>query len=137
VRVAPDAARAYTDASKLGVCLNAVVSNAVKFTTDGLIAINADRIFGDGREWLTISVSDTGIGMSPEDLPRVFQPFTQIDATSTRAKGGMGLGLSISQRMAHAIGGEVTVTSELGAGSTFMIRVPLRLERPATERAAA
>jgi signal transduction histidine kinase len=137
VRVSSEAARAYTDTSKLGVCLNAIVSNAVKFTEGGLIAINADCIFGDGREWLTISVSDTGIGIAAEDLPRVFQPFTQIDSTSTRARGGMGLGLSIAQRMAHALGGEVSVTSEVGVGSTFTIRAPLRIERISAARVAA
>ena len=129
VRVSSDAARAYTDTSKLGVTVNAIVSNAVKFTNNGLIAINADCIFGEGREWLMISVSDTGIGIAADDIARVFQPFTQIDSTSTRAKGGMGLGLSIAQRMAHALGGEVSATSELGQGSTFTIRVPLRIER--------
>jgi signal transduction histidine kinase len=114
-----------------------VISNAVKFTDDGLIAINADCLFGDGREWLAISVSDTGIGIASDDLARVFQPFTQIDSTSTRAKGGMGLGLSIAQRMAHSLGGEVSVTSEVGGGSTFVIRVPMRIERTITVRAAA
>ncbi|MBS0385173.1 MAG: hypothetical protein JSS00_07465 [Proteobacteria bacterium] len=137
VRVSAEAARAHTDSSKLGVCLNALVSNAVKFTEDGLIAINADCVFGDGRQWLTIAVSDTGIGIAGEALSRVFQPFTQIDSTSTRAKGGMGLGLSIAQRMAHAIGGEVSVTSEVGAGSTFTIRVPLRIERAVIAARAA
>lgn len=137
VRVSSEAARAYTDTSKLGVCVGAVISNAVKFTDDGLIAINADCLFGDAREWLAISVSDTGIGIANDDLARVFQPFTQIDSTSTRAKGGMGLGLSIAQRMAHSLGGEVSVTSEVGAGSTFVIRVPMRIERTIAVRAAA
>jgi signal transduction histidine kinase len=137
VRVSSEAARAYTDTSKLGVCVGAVISNAVKFTDDGLIAINADCLFGDGREWLAISVSDTGIGIANDDLARVFQPFTQIDSTSTRAKGGMGLGLSIAQRMAHSLGGEVSVTSEVAGGSTFVIRVPMRIERVIAVRAAA
>lgn len=137
VRVSSEAARAFTDTNKLGVCVGAVISNAVKFTDEGLIAINADCIFGDGRDWLAISVSDTGIGIAADELSRVFQPFTQIDSTSTRAKGGMGLGLSIAQRMAHTLGGEVTVISEVGKGSTFTIRVPLRIERAVPVRAAA
>jgi signal transduction histidine kinase len=138
MRVSAAAERAFTDAPKLAVCLAALLSNAVKFTANGLIAVTAECEEREGRDWLVISVSDTGVGIAAEDLHRVFMPFTQIDSTATRAKGGMGLGLSIAQRMAHALGGEVTATSELGAGSTFTLRTPLRLARPAgSARAAA
>jgi signal transduction histidine kinase len=140
LRVAPEAERAYTDGGKLGVCVAALLSNAVKFTSNGLIAVTAEREERDGRDTLVISVSDTGIGIANEDLPRVFMPFTQIDSTATRAKGGMGLGLSIAQRLAHVLGGQVTVVSSLGAGSTFTVRAPLRLAGAAPavpERAAA
>jgi signal transduction histidine kinase len=129
VRVAADAERAFNDANKLSVCLSALVSNAVKFTENGLIAVTAEREYEDGREWLALAISDTGIGIANEDLHRVFMPFSQIDSSATRAKGGMGLGLSIALRMAHTLGGDVKATSEPGAGSTFTLRVPLRLER--------
>jgi signal transduction histidine kinase len=86
---------------------------------------------------LIISVSDTGVGIAPEDMPKLFKAFTQLNSTATREKGGMGLGLSIAQRMAHTLGGEVSVTSEREAGSTFVVRVPLKLAAENAARAAA
>lgn len=136
LRVAKEAERAYTDGSKLAVCLAALLSNAVKFTSNGLIAVTAD-CENDEREMLVISVSDTGVGIAADDMPKLFKAFTQLDATATREKGGMGLGLSIAQRMAHAVGGSVTVSSERGVGSTFVVRMPLKTLAPAVVRAAA
>ena len=136
LRVAADAERAFTDGAKLAVCLAALLSNAVKFTSNGLIAISAERENVD-REMLIVSVSDTGVGIAAEDLPRLFKAFTQLDSTATRSKGGMGLGLSIAQRMAKTLGGDVSVTSEAGVGSTFVVRVPLKLAPNAAVRAAA
>lgn len=137
MRVTADTERAFTDGNKLAVCLGALVSNAVKFTSNGLIAVTASREDLDGRDVLAIAVSDTGVGIAAHDLPRVFMPFTQIDGSATRAKGGMGLGLSIAQRLAHALGGDVKVVSEVGSGSTFTLRVPMKLETPLAARAAA
>jgi signal transduction histidine kinase len=137
VRVSPEAERAYTDGNKLAVCVSAVLSNAVKFTSNGLIAVTAECTDVDGREMLSISVSDTGVGIAPQDLQRAFMPFVQLDSTATREKGGMGLGLAIAQRMAKAIGGDVSAISERGAGSTFTIRTLLRLPRHEAQRAAA
>lgn len=137
VRVAADAELAHTDGGKLAVVLSALLSNAVKFTENGLIAIGAEREVGADREWLVLSVSDTGLGISADDLPRVFMPFTQLDATATRAKGGMGLGLSIALRLAHTLGGDLKATSQLGAGSTFTLRIPLRLAAAPARPAAA
>ncbi len=136
MRVSADAERAYTDGGKLAVCLSALLSNAVKFTSNGLIAVNADCEKLD-EEWLLLSVSDTGAGIAASDMPKLFKPFTQLDGSATREKGGMGLGLSIAQRMAHTLGGAVTVTSEPRAGSTFTIRLPLKLARVQASRAAA
>lgn len=136
MRVAPEAERAYTDGGKLSVCLAALLSNAVKFTSNGLIAVSADHEHIE-HEVLVISVSDTGAGIGADDLPKLFKAFTQLDSTATREKGGMGLGLSIAQRMAGTLGGEVRVTSEVGAGSTFTVRVPLRLTPAIAQRAAA
>jgi signal transduction histidine kinase len=139
LRVAPGAERATTDGDKLGLCVGALISNAVKFTENGLVAIPAEAEDAIGGPALVVTVSDTGVGIAAEDLPRIFKPFTQLDATATRSKGGMGLGLSIAQRMAHALGGDLSVTSELGKGSTFVLRVPLRMSTPMANgvRAAA
>lgn len=136
MRVAPEVERAYTDGGKLAVCLAALMSNAVKFTSQGLIAVTAEYEFLE-RDMLVISVSDTGIGIAAEDLPKLFKAFTQLNATATREKGGMGLGLSIVQRMATTLGGDVRVNSERGVGSTFIVRVPLKLASTEAARAAA
>jgi signal transduction histidine kinase len=129
MRVSAEAERAHTDGNKLAVSLSALMSNAVKFTSNGLIAVTAEIEHGSDGNVLVVAVSDTGIGIAKEDLPRLFKPFTQLEGGSTRSKGGMGLGLSIAQRMAHALGGEVSVTSEFGGGSTFTLRTPLRVRR--------
>lgn len=127
LRIASGAEHAVTDGDKLGLCVGSLVSNAIKFTENGLVAITAERDETEATPRLFITVSDTGVGIAAADLQRIFKPFTQIDATATRSKGGMGLGLSIAQRMAHALGGDISVSSELGKGSTFTLRVPMRL----------
>ncbi|MGH6951760.1 MAG: sensor histidine kinase [Vitreimonas sp.] len=137
VHVAAGAERAFTDGGKLAACLSALVSNAVKFTSNGTIALTAGREEREGRDWLLIGVSDTGVGIAAADLPRVFTPFTQIESAATRANAGMGLGLSIAQRLARALGGEVSATSEVGVGSTFTLRAPMRLMQQQSARAAA
>ena len=116
------------------------MSNAVKFTQNGLIAVTAERERDRRRRNAGRRVSDTGIGIAPADMPRIFTPFTQIEGGATRTKGGMGLGLSIALRMANTLGGDIVATSEFGAGSTFTLRVPMRLNTSATRppaRAAA
>lgn len=138
IRVGADAEFAHNDAQKLGVCVSALLSNAAKFTQNGLIAVTAERDLSGGQEWLTIAVSDTGVGIAADDLPRIFSPFSQLEASRTRAKGGLGLGLSVAKRMANTMGGDVTATSQVGAGSTFTVRVPLRIAgRPGAQAAAA
>jgi signal transduction histidine kinase len=97
------------------------LSNAAKFTAQGRILLAA-RLEDD--EGLAISVSDTGIGISAEDLPRVFAEFHQADNSTTRQYGGTGLGLTISRDLAHLLGGELTAESEPGQGSTFTLRIP-------------
>jgi signal transduction histidine kinase len=136
MRVSAEAEQVYTDGNKLAVSLSALLANAVKFTSNGLIAVTAEIEQGASGEVLAVSVSDTGIGIGKDDLSRVFQPFTQLDVGATRSKGGMGLGLTIAHRMAQALGGDIQVTSELGSGSTFTVRIPPRA-RPATTALAA
>jgi len=82
----------------------------------------ADAAAGDG--WVCFRVSDTGVGIVPELVPKLFQPFVQADATSTRKYGGTGLGLAVSQRFCQMMGGQITVTSTPGQGATFTVRLP-------------
>jgi signal transduction histidine kinase len=102
------------------------LSNAVKFTNNGLVAVSAERESVEGREWLRIAVSDTGVGMTLDEVKKAFEPFTQLDGSRTRVQGGMGLGLSITSRTAGVLGGEIAAVSEPGTGSTFTLRVPMR-----------
>lgn len=110
----------------LRVCqvIHNLLSNAVKFTDTGKVAYSVTgKRLGDRRVAFEFSVTDSGTGIAPKDLERLFQPFTQVDASSTRRFGGTGLGLTISRRMANIMGGDITVRSELGKGSTFTFAV--------------
>jgi signal transduction histidine kinase/DNA-binding response OmpR family regulator len=101
-----------------------LLSNANKFTEDGTVTVRAERHQEAGRDWITIAVSDTGIGMTPEQMGKLFQDFSQADSSTTRKYGGTGLGLAISRRFCQLMDGDITVESELGRGSTFTIRLP-------------
>ncbi|MBT9446321.1 MAG: hypothetical protein IV086_11530 [Hyphomonadaceae bacterium] len=131
---------AETDAFRLGQCLLNLLSNAAKFTRDGRISVSARRVTDVDADWLEFRVADTGIGISAETQARLFQPFVQADASTTRAHGGTGLGLAITRRLAQLLGGDVTLESELGKGSLFTLRVPAMLvkcEQDAEIREAA
>ncbi len=123
VAVAGDCGEMDTDMTKTRQILLNLVSNACKFTQDGEVTVNA--LMKDGE--VEFTVSDTGIGMTPEQLSRLFQPFTQADSSTTRKYGGSGLGLAISRRLAEMLGGSLTVTSEAGKGSTFRVVLPATL----------
>ena len=112
------------DQTRIRQALLNLASNATKFTEDGTVTIRARRTTGDGRPWVTMAVSDTGIGMTREQMARLFQEFVQADASTTRKYGGTGLGLAISRRFCQMMGGDITVESEPGRGSTFTIRLP-------------
>ncbi len=124
----------------LRVCqvIHNLLSNAVKFTDGGEVAytVRAERIDEDQVRF-AFSVRDSGAGISPEDLERLFQPFTQVDASSTRRFGGTGLGLTISRRMANIMGGDITVESTVGEGSTFTFTVEAEVVEWTREEAAA
>ena len=114
----------HADQTRVRQALLNLVSNANKFTERGKVTIGVRRTAGHGGEWITITVADTGIGMTPEQMSRLFQEFMQADASTTRKYGGTGLGLAISRRFCQMMGGDITVESEVGRGSTFTIRLP-------------
>ena len=110
-----------------------MLSNAAKFTHAGKISLSANR----SGENVQISVTDTGIGISPEALPRIFKEFQQADTSTTRQYGGTGLGLSISRNLAHLLGGDITVESELGKGSIFTLTIPLQYKNRSLDEGMA
>jgi CheY-like chemotaxis protein len=114
----------HADQMRLRQALLNLLSNANKFTDHGTITIDARQKQEDGRDWITISVTDTGIGMTAEQMGKLFQEFSQADASTTRKFGGTGLGLAISKRFCQMMGGDITVESAPGRGSTFTIRLP-------------
>ncbi len=124
----------------LRVCqvIHNLLSNAVKFTDAGEVTytVRSERL-SDDRVRFDFAVRDSGAGISPEDLERLFQPFTQVDASSTRRFGGTGLGLTISRRMANIMGGDITVESTVGEGSTFTFTVETDVVEWKLEEAAA
>ncbi|MBL8549922.1 MAG: hypothetical protein JNJ73_08035 [Hyphomonadaceae bacterium] len=120
-----DLGEARTDEEKLRQCLGHLLGNAAKFTRDGAIGLRVRR----SGERLVFDVRDTGIGIPPDKLDDVFQPFVQADAAETRAYEGAGLGLTIALRLARLLEGDVTVTSTPGKGSTFRLEIPAVLLR--------
>ena len=116
------------DMTRLRQVLLNILSNACKFTKSGKINIQVSRSYSSQGEVLIFLISDTGIGISPENLQNLFQPFTQADSSTTRQYGGTGLGLAISHRLCQMMGGDIVVTSELGTGSTFRICLPANCE---------
>ena len=126
------------DAHRLVQMLSNLVSNALKFTTQGRIRVEArETARSGGRVMLEFSVSDSGIGIAPAKLGLLFQSFSQLDSSSSRQFGGTGLGLSIVRTLAHLMGGEAGVESELGRGSRFWFRVAAQPLGPSAEAPAA
>lgn len=114
------------DKTKIKQVLVNLVSNAIKFTQEGGVTIKVETTSKPGHA--CFHVQDTGIGIDAKDLPRLFQDFQQLDASSTRKYGGTGLGLSISKKIAALHGGDIDVTSELGVGTTFTVTLPLEAD---------
>ncbi len=113
-----------TDMTKIRQCLFNLVSNALKFTEAGKVCVEIDSKHISSRQWLLIKVKDSGIGMSEEQQKKLFQPFVQADASTTRQYGGTGLGLVISKRFIELMGGTMSLSSQLGNGSCFTIWLP-------------
>jgi signal transduction histidine kinase/DNA-binding response OmpR family regulator len=133
IQCIPDIGLMRADLSKVRQGLFNLVSNAAKFTHGGQIRIDTERQTMDGTEWIVFRVSDTGIGLSPEQSVRLFQSFTQADASTTRKFGGTGLGLALTRRFCQMMNGDVTVHSVLGKGSVFTIKLPAIVSEPVTE----
>ena len=121
----------HSDVVKLRQCLFNLISNAAKFTEGGRITLRVTR----EDDWLVFAVADTGIGMSEEQLGRLFQRFSQADDSTTRNFGGTGLGLALTRAFCSLLGGEVLVASKLGEGTTFTIRLPAIMPEQAPEEA--
>jgi adenylate cyclase len=124
VNCKPGVGAMQADQTRVRQALLNLLSNANKFTEGGTVTVRAERHRESGRDWIIMAVSDTGIGMTPEQMGKLFQDFSQGDSSTTRKYGGTGLGLAISRRFCQMLGGDITVESEPGRGSTFTIRLP-------------
>jgi GAF domain-containing protein/DNA-binding response OmpR family regulator/anti-sigma regulatory factor (Ser/Thr protein kinase) len=136
VRCDPGADEMRADLTKVRQALFNLLSNACKFTERGTVTLAAAREAGDGGDRMVFTVSDTGIGMTEEQMGRLFQEFTQAEAATSRRYGGTGLGLALSRRLCRLMGGDVTVESAPGRGSTFTMRLPAEVAAPAAETAS-
>jgi signal transduction histidine kinase/DNA-binding response OmpR family regulator len=125
-----------TDRTKLKQSLLNILSNGSKFTENGRLTLVAER-FDDEHPIVRFAISDTGIGMTEEQLGRLFQAFTQAESSTTKKYGGTGLGLAISRRFCQLLGGDITVTSRPGEGSTFTIVLPAHSDAPVQVMPAA
>ncbi|HHJ15235.1 MAG TPA: response regulator [Gammaproteobacteria bacterium] len=127
---------AHQDVTKLRQSLLNLLSNAAKFTHRGTVTLSVQRSTEQGKDWLTFAVRDTGIGIPADKIDHVFKEFSQADNSTTRNYGGTGLGLPISRRFCQMMGGDLTLQSRPGEGSTFTIRVPATLPGAQTEAAS-
>jgi CheY-like chemotaxis protein/anti-sigma regulatory factor (Ser/Thr protein kinase) len=134
---ADDLGDVRVDLTKLRQALFNLLSNAAKFTDGGTITLAAGKEMRDDVEWLMLSVADTGIGIGGDKFDTVFEEFSQADDSTTRDYGGTGLGLPISRRFCQMMGGDITVSSVLGKGTTFTIELPSRIGALEAAKSAA
>ena len=125
--LADDLGQMHADLTKVRQSLFNLLSNASKFTNNGTIALNISTYTAEGNPMIAFKVRDTGIGMNSKQMGKLFQAFTQADASTTRKYGGTGLGLAITKKFCQMMGGDISVESELGKGSTFTINLPVRV----------
>jgi signal transduction histidine kinase len=125
-----DLGTVHADQTRFRQSLLNLASNTNKFTEKGTVTIAAHRGQENGRDWVTLSVTDTGIGITSEQMDKLFQEFSQASSTTASKYGGTGLGLVISRRFYQMMGGDITVESEVGRGSTFTIRLPRIVDAP-------
>jgi signal transduction histidine kinase len=127
VACSDDAGTMHADLTKVRQTLFNLLSNAAKFTEHGTVSLTVER---EPNDWITFAVSDTGIGMTEEQLSRLFEAFSQAEASTRSKYGGTGLGLAISRHFCRMMGGDLTVTSTYGRGSTFTVRLPAVVAEP-------
>jgi len=123
--VHPGVKRMFSDPERIRQCLFNLLGNAFKFTEEGKVTLEVSGFDVEGAPWVQFAVQDTGIGISPEQHEKLFQEFSQADASISRKYGGTGLGLAITQKLISLLGGKVELKSELGKGSTFTILLPI------------
>jgi len=128
VRYAAPLGSMHSDPMKVRQMLFNLLSNACKFTQRGTVSLHVEKT--SAPDTISFTVTDTGVGLTPEQIGRLFQAFSQAEASTHRTYGGTGLGLAITKRFSQMLGGDVTVTSEVGKGSTFTIRLPLASPAP-------
>jgi signal transduction histidine kinase len=124
----------HSDLTKIRQTLFNLLSNAAKFTKAGKIQITVGTHLYRRRQFITFAISDTGIGIKPAQLERLFEPFTQADESTTRKYGGTGLGLAISRRFCRMLGGDIEAQSKLRKGSTFTVTLPRKTKKPKAEK---
>jgi PAS domain S-box-containing protein len=118
----------HADLTKVRQSLFNLLSNACKFTENGTISLEVAPVSRDGADWIAFRVKDTGIGMTPAQVDKLFQPFVQADASTSRKYGGTGLGMTITQHFCKLMGGEISIASEPGVGTTFTIQLPRQVK---------
>jgi signal transduction histidine kinase len=123
-RVNPQCPEIYTDKTKVKQILLNLLSNAVKFTNKGSVSLTADC----GDKEVILEVTDTGVGIKADEIDAIWEDFRQLDQSRTRSYGGTGLGLSITRRLTQQLGGQVSVNSVFGEGTTFRVKLPLSIE---------
>lgn len=129
LNIADDLTTMYADLTKVRQSLFNLLSNASKFTENGTITLNLHRYTLADQDWISFQVIDTGIGMTQKQIKNLFKAFTQADASTTRKYGGTGLGLTITQKFCHMMGGDIEVKSKINQGTTFTIKLPLQVQK--------
>jgi signal transduction histidine kinase len=137
VSVAPGLLPVYADCTRLKQCLLNLLSNACKFTENGEVNFSVHLEHVNGKAFVEFRVTDTGVGLAEEQAARLFQPFSQADASTTRKFGGTGLGLAITKNLCEAMGGSIALQSQLGVGSTFTVRLPTAVSDGSRETSPA
>lgn len=127
--IEPDLPLMRADPAKVKQILFNLLENSVKFTPEGEIFLGVKKTKKEGKEFVKITVKDTGIGIAQKELKNIFQEFHQVDGSSTRRFGGTGLGLSIVKKLTKLMGGNIKVKSEIGKGSTFKVYLPVKVEK--------
>jgi signal transduction histidine kinase len=130
VEMPEDIGSMQSDLTKIRQTLFNILGNAAKFTQSGQIKLTVGAHTKSRRQFITFAISDTGIGMKPNQLERLFEPFTQADESTTRKYGGTGLGLAISRRFCKMLGGDIEAQSKLRKGSTFTVTLPRKTKKP-------